>query len=161
MSGKGGRRCPYKECYLPDNNAKYWIQMAYLLVSGLYLVMDEKAFTFFSILMFTAPILLDLASTTLNGRAYNFIYKAYIFMNAAIAVFCLSGMFGFFVDAGGSFSVKEGSMILEGVNIPKKWFLWPLVAELFIPIMMYNACPTKKTREIIEYGREQRKAGSL
>lgn len=135
--------------------------MAYLLVSGLYLIIDETEFTFFAILMFTAPILLDLTSTTLNGVAYDAIRKVYIVMNAAIVVFCFTGMFGFFIDMGNSFSVKETSMFLSGMSIPKKWFLWPLGAELVIPIIMYNACPTKKTKKIIEYGRERRKAGNV
>ena len=160
MSSKGGRKCPYKECYLPNNNKKYLYQFVYLLVSGLYLLVDENEFTFFAILMFTAPILLDLVSTELDGKLYRFFSGLYITINTALAVFSFAGMFGLFVDVGNAFAITEKAMLLANASCPKKFLLIPLTIDLFIPLMMYHACPSKNNRLIIECAREQRKVGS-
>lgn len=161
MSGKGGKKCPYGECYLPDNNNKYWLQLAYLSISVLILIKDETAFTFFSLLMFTAPILLDLTSTKLNGKVYNVLNKIYILLNSVIAVFCFSGMFGLFVDNGTAFALSEGTILSAEMSMEKRYLLIPLVLDLIIPIIMHNACPSKNSKEIIEIVRQQGKVGNV
>lgn len=154
---KGGRKCPYKECYLPDNNNKYWVQLVYLIISVAILIKNEKEFTFFSLLMFTAPILMDLTSTRFEGKLYNAIGNGYIILNTVIAVFCLLGMFGLFVDNGSTFSVDESAMVFAGAQMEKKTLLWPMVLDLLIPTVMYNACPSKRAKKILE--KQQRKVG--
>lgn len=161
MNKKRDRKCPFDECYLPDNNSKYTIQLLYLMVSGLFLIKDSKEFTFFSILMFVAPILLDLVYTTLKGKAYNVISKIYIGFNSLIVVFCVVGMYGVFVDKGSTFAVSDTVMIYPGLSFDKKFLLIPMAVDLFIPIMMHRACPSKKTKQMVEYGRERRKAGNV
>lgn len=151
------RKCPYEECYLPDNNTKYLIQFAYLFASGLFLIKDSKEFTFFSVLMFVAPILLDLVYTRFKGKLYTIINWIYIALNSCIAVFCFAGMFGFFVDNCDSFAIADSAMVFSGLTFGKKLLLIPMVVDLLIPIMMHRACPSKKTKEMVEFGREHRK----
>lgn len=161
MSGKKARKCPFEECYLPDNNVKYIIQAVYLLVSCIFLIKDSSEFTFFSVLMFVAPILLDLVYTKFDGKLYAYISRFYITINTAIAVFCFTGMCGFFVDKGTSFAIHSSSMIWPGVSFAKRVLLVPMIIDLLIPVMMHRACPCKKTKEFVEFGREHRKAGSV
>jgi hypothetical protein len=121
---------------------------------------DETEFTFFAILMFTVPVLLDLVSTELDGKLYIGISKIYITINTCLAIFSFAGMFGFFVDMGNVFAVAEKSMIFPGSSFSKKYLLLPLAVDVLIPVMMYHACPSKKTKRIIEHGHDQRKVGS-
>ena len=161
MAGKDGRSCPYRECFLPENNNKYWVQLAYLCVSMLFLISNEKEFTFFSLLMFTAPILLDLTSTTIDGILFKWIFWIFSAMNAVIAVFCVSGMFGVFEDAGSAFVVTGTSMLFPEMSIDKRLFLVPLILNVCIPVMMVFACPTKSSKKVVNRVREERKAGSV
>lgn len=157
---KKERKCPYDECYLPDNNAKYIIQLVYLAVSALFLIKDCKEFTFFSVLMFIAPIILDLVYTTFKGKLYTIISYLFLFTNTCIALFCFAGMFGFFVDNESTFAINNNSMLLPGMIIDKKLLLVPMFINLMIPMMMHKACPTKKTKAMVKFGREHRKAGN-
>lgn len=159
MSGKRATKCPYEECYLPNNNVKYFVQLAYLIVSFLFLIKDSKEFTFFSLLMFVAPILLDLVYTHFRGKLYRTVSIFYIVINVAIGLFCFAGMFGFFVDMEEAFAVSETSLFLPKACFSKKVLLVPMALDLLIPAMMHKACPTKKSKAIVEFGREQRKAG--
>lgn len=156
---KGGRKCPYKDCYLPDNNNKYWVQFVYLIISVAVLIKNEKEFTFFSLLMFTVPIVLDLTSTSFNGWVYKVIGLGFIILNTAIAVFCLLGMIGFFVDDGSTFSVGTSVMVFAGKKFDKKLLLWPMVSDLFIPVVMYSACPSKRMKKVFDIQQQQRKVG--
>lgn len=161
MNKKRDRKCPFEECYLPDNNTKYIIQLAYLFASMLFLIKDSKEFTFFSVLMFVAPILLDLAYTTFKGKIYATLSTVFITVNACIAVFCFTGMFGFFVDSGETFAINANAMVWPGWEFDKKYLLIPMVIDLLIPIVMHKACPSKKSKAMVEFGREHRKAGNL
>jgi len=74
-------------------------------------------------------------------------------------VFCLLGMFGLFIDNGGSFAVDSSAMVFAGIQIEKKVLLIPMVLDVLIPAVMYNACPSKRTKKIIEASQQQRKVG--
>lgn len=159
MSDKGNRKCPYIKCYLPDDNKKYIVQFGYLALSIVFLIKDSAEFTFFSILMFTAPILIDLISTDLKGKIFNSIKNLYILVNGGFVVFCIAGLGGFFIDDVNNFSIIKSAMILPGASFDKKYLLIPMVFDLLIPITMFYACPSKKMKETIKQGRQQRKAG--
>ena len=154
-------RCEYGVCYLPDNNNRYWWQLVYLLISAAYLAADRSQFTFVSLFMFTVPIILDLISADFPIKIYNCIKKVYLVLNVAIGIFCMLGMFGAIIDDGVTFAVSPESMLFSNVGIEKTAFLVPLLIDLFIPIMMRNASPSKNTKWIIEQSREQRKVGSV
>lgn len=160
MCNNSKQNCPYEECYLPDNNVKYIIQFVYLIASGLFLIKKSEEFTFFSVFLFIAPILLDLVYTRFRGKLYTTINWFYIIINASIALFCFAGMFGFFVDGGEFFAVSGEAMVCAGKMFKKKCLLIPMTIDLLVPVMMHRACPSKKTKEMVEFGREHRKAGS-
>lgn len=159
MSGKKGHKCPYAECYLPDNNRKYWVQLVYLLVSILLLVKNPKECTFFSLLMFTAPILIDLASTELRGKLFKAIQIVFLVINVALIAFCAAGLGGLFLDNRKNFYIRSTAMLLPGQIIDKRFFLIPMFLDLLVPAVMFYACPSKKVKEIIMFGQKQRKEG--
>lgn len=159
MSGKRGPKCPYAECYLPDNNRKYWVQLVYLLVSILLLVKNPKECTFFSLLMFTAPILIDLSSTELRGKLYRVIQIVFLILNILLIVFCVAGLGGVILDNSKNFLVCSTAMFFSGQRIDKRFFLIPMFLDLLVPVVMFYACPSKKARGIIVTGQKQRKDG--
>ena len=161
MSRKKERLCEYDTCYLPDNNNKYWLQFVYLLFSGLYLISDKTAFTFFALLMFTVPIILDLASSNFPVKLFRVINNFYLTVNSVIICFCGLGMVGVFIDTGDCFCFSEKSLLMPGMGFEKTILLVPLTVNMLIPVLMYNASPSKKTRWIIKQSRERRKVGSL
>ena len=152
--------CEYKECYLPENNNKYIVQFGYLLFSGIYLIADKEEFTFFSLLMFTLPIILDLVYNSFPVKLYKKINTLYLFINIVIGIFCFMGMVGIFVDSGDGFYFSDNSLLLPGKGFEKKYLLFPLCANMLIPIMMYYANPSKSTKWLIKRGRERRKVGN-
>lgn len=148
VSNQKGRRCPFKSCILPDNNARYWIQFIYLIISTTFLALDIKKFTFFTILMYTAPIVMDLTSTYSESKGYVFGKTVFLTLNALYVVFCIVGAGGFFVDMGESVKVVETSMVFAGRVISKYPLFYGLIPDIIIPVMMYFACPTKKTMKV-------------
>jgi len=50
-------------------------------------------------------------------------------------------------------------MVFAGIQIEKKVLLIPMVLDVLIPAVMYNACPSKRTKKIIEASQQQRKVG--
>lgn len=160
MREKKETLCEYKECYLPENNNKYKVQFGYLLFSGVYLIADKTEFTFFSLLMFTLPIILDLVYNSFPVKLYKKINNFFLIVNIAIGIFCFMGMVGIFVDNGEGFYFSNNSLLLPGKGFTKEYLLFPLAANMTIPIMMYYANPSKSTKWLIKRGREQRKVGS-
>lgn len=152
--------CAYEECHLPENNNKYWYQLVYLIVSIFILLRNNSDFTFYSLFMFTSPILLDLIFVHFDGKLYRVIKIVYIIVNTALAVICLVGMFEFLVDNGNTFAVVADAIILQEINIRKSWLAIPMGADLLIPVIMVFACPTKRSKEMSEFLRECGKEGT-
>jgi hypothetical protein len=141
--------CPYEECYLPDNNNKYWVQVVFLVISGTVLIAKKSDFTFFSILMFVAPSVMDLIGTKLRSRIYNVIRRIFVTLNVVIIVFCACGLAGFFVDGGETFYISAEAVILGGVGFNKKYILFLMLANLVSPILMITASPCKKSKVML------------
>lgn len=148
MANGKNRKCPFNECLLPDNNKKYVIQFIYLIVSAALLATDVSQFTFFSILMFTVPIVIDLASTDSKSKVYTVIRWLFLALNLLYVAFCIAGMGGFFVDKRESFEVVNTALIFPQKVIPKITLFYVLASDLVIPVMMLFACPTKKILKV-------------
>ena len=142
-------KCAYNECMLPNDNSKYAIQFFYLFVSIFFLFKSASSFTFFAILMYSAPILLDLAYSGMNNVFFKVVKCIFLI------VFCFLGLFGFAIDNGDSFQIASSSLILPNYYIKKVKLAKPLLAELIVPISMFFGSPNKKsnkrTREAIEF----------
>ena len=146
--------CPYDQCYLPNNNSKYFAQGIYLIISTMYLFKSQEEFTFFAILLYTVPIFLDILTVEFRARFYKVIARIYVVLNVALVIFCVLGMSGLFVDGGESFLVVDTAMFLSEAAISKRMLIWPMAANIFIPFLMYNGCPCKQTKWILE-GRKE------
>ena len=149
MSDNTGVICAYNGCMLPANNRRYLIQFIYLAISVIFLFRDSGAFTFFAVMMYVFPILLDLAASPLRGKVFKTIRYVLVAANALALVFCLSGLFGFFIDDGEAFSIVKTAMIGPGLSFSKKKLIVPMVIELLVPIILYFGSPTKKSMHVI------------
>lgn len=144
-------KCAYNECMLPNDNSKFAIQFFYLLVSILFLFKSASSFTFFAILMYTAPILLDLVYTGMSNIIFRIVKTVFLVFNAFLIVFCFLGLFGFIVDRGSSFQVASTSLIIPNFYVDKVELAKPLLAELIVPVSMFFGSPNKRAKAAIEY----------
>ena len=155
----GQKICSYKECQLPDNNKKFIVQLIYLGLSIFVLNKSAHEFTFYSVIMFTAPILLDLWSSQFNGRLYEFIRILFLILNGFVAMLCAAGMFGLLADCGDTFVVVPSAIVGAEYVIYKRHLIYLMLADLLIPIIMAVACPTKAMKEVSDFIAETRKDG--
>lgn len=155
-SGKN-RKCPFNECFLPDNNKKYLVQIVYLVISTGLLAIDVTRFTFLSILMYTFPVVIDLVSTDADLKAYSIIKWLFVCVNALYVAFCVLGMGGYFIDSGDVITIVETAIIFPAKIIKKNYLFYGLIPDVVVPVMMFFACPTKKSlkvqRQAVEIGR--------
>lgn len=151
MSRGNTIRCAYNECMLPDNNSKFLIQLFYLVISICFLFKSSSDFTFFAILMYTAPILLDLIYAGMHGIVFRVIKGVFITFNAVIIAFCFLGLFGVVVDLGDKFQVIETALLLSAYSIEKKKLVYPLLFELLVPISMFIGSPNRNAKKAVEF----------
>lgn len=140
--------CPYKICPLPESNKKYLVQLAYLFFSFIFLIRSSDEFTFFSLALFTAPILIDLFSSEIRGKLFLFLRYVFIFINVVVFAFCICGLFEFLEDNQDRFSVTAKALLFSGFSIQKVWFACVILCDLLIPVMLYFASPTKVTQRV-------------
>lgn len=145
------RVCQFDQCYLPDNNKRFCFQLAYLFIGLGVLVKNPSEFTFFSLLLYTAPILLDLISTDLKGKLFKGLRIGYIVFNGIIVTFCLLGVFGFLTDENTVFKVVATSLVFPGLSIEKTKLAYPMMIDILIPVVLYVACPNKSMKKVIDF----------
>lgn len=151
MTGGKKIKCAYPECMLPESNTKYLIQIFYLSISILFLFKSSSDFTFFAILMYSAPVLLDLAYSGMKGVVWGTIKFIFIVLNGVVVSLCFLGLFGVLIDADNSFEVVETALLFPGVSIEKKELVIPMFFELLVPVSMYIGSPTKNTKKAVEF----------
>ena len=143
-------KCAYSECMLPSNNARYFVQLCYLILSILFLFKSSNEFTFFSIFMYSVPVLIDLLFCTMQGKIFTTIKYCFIVFNAVIILFCLLGLIGGLKDTGAEFQVVETSLILASLKIQKTKFIVPMLLELIVPCSLFFGSPNQRSMHIVE-----------
>lgn len=151
MAGGKKIKCAYPECMLPESNTKYLIQIFYLSVSILFLYKNSSDFTFFAILMYSAPILLDLAYSGMKGWVWGTVKFVFIVLNGVVVSLCFLGLFGVLIDANNSFKVVETALLFSGVSIEKEDLAIPMLFELLVPVSMYIGSPTKNAKKAVKF----------
>ena len=111
----------------------------------------HQVLLFFAILMYTAPILLDLVYTGMSNIIFRIVKTVFLVFNAFLIVFCFLGLFGFIVDRGSSFQVASTSLIIPNFYVNKVELAKPLLAELIVPVSMFFGSPNKRAKDAIEY----------
>lgn len=145
-------RCPYKECYLPENNNKYFGQFVYLVISLGVLIGSPEQFNFFSLALYIAPILLDLIGTSVDkGNILRIIFTV---LNIILLIFVLLGMFQLIDDNGSTFSVIESALLFSGFSIKKGWLALALLPNVAIPLVFWIGAPCKKKKQRMQEMKE-------
>lgn len=137
--------CPYEECGLPTSNWKYSVQAVYLLACFCVLIKNSIEFSFVSMGLFAAPILLDLCSTELFGKWFKGFRKIFISYNTVIICFCIFGIIGILQDNNNIFIVPSNALIFADYWISKTVFVVLLLPDLIVPLVLRVACPTKQS----------------
>lgn len=139
-----------KQATLPETNTKFILQAVFLAFSLIFLLSDAKSFTFFAILMFAAPILIDLCCCCTNSKLGRVLRVIYLVLNAAIVFMCVLGLCGALIDSGDAFSTLATSMILPGRSFSKKHLILPLLLEVGVPITLHVCSPSIVQNELID-----------
>lgn len=141
-------KCPYAVCQLPDNNKRYIFQFIYILVGILVLLSEPENFTYFQMLLFISPILMDVVcSGPKNPLAY-FIRWAVGIVDAIIILICFLGLGGVIVQDTTSYSLIETMLLFGGIKFKKSVIATLLIVNLIIPVIYYTYSPCKAAIEI-------------
>ena len=135
---------------LPETNTRFILQAVFLAFSLIFLLRDAKSFTFFAVLMFAAPILIDLCCFHTSSKLGRALRALYIVLNAAIVFMCALGLCGALIDSGDEFSTLATSMILPGLSFSKKHLVLPLLFEVGVPVTLHICSPSIAQNELID-----------
>lgn len=149
-------KCEYNECKLPKTNRRFLIQTIYLIISALIFLKNAEDFTFFPILMYTAPIIIDLCYNDVEIKFIEIIKWFFIALNLILGIFCILGWNGIIIDNGDSFSLVETALIDVDFVINKHWLFWPLCSNILVPIIFFFGCPTQKVNKVIKFFRKEK-----
>lgn len=141
---KRTRKCEYTECMLRDNNNNYILQFVYLLPATLVFILDVRQFTFFAIILYVAPIIIDTWCTNSNNPKLNIVIKAFFWVNLSIAVICFIGLSGIIENRDTYFVIGEFAADFSGKQLEKRACVKLFLADLAVPIMLYIGSPCKK-----------------
>lgn len=141
-------KCAYDKCQLPDNNKRFILQGIYVIIGTLILFGKSENFTFFQIILFIAPILIDILSSgsdSLPVRGARIIIGG---LDVLVIIFCLVGLGGYVTDNGNSFSLVNTMLLFGGFELRKDTIGIILMANIAIPFIYYNTSPCKNVKAI-------------
>lgn len=142
--------CEHNGCKLPKNNYRYLWQFVYTFVGLTILLLREEDFTFFQIFLFTVPILIDIAYSTLESKIMNAVRIVFCIGNAIILVLCMLGLVGAIVDTGSSFAIN-----LEVLNfkfeLPKTTMAVIMGPNLAVPLIYFGCSPCRNNEGMLSF----------
>lgn len=153
-------KCHYESCQLPDNNKRYIMQGAYILIGIFVLLSRPENFTFFQTMLFTCPILIDIVCAGPTNRLSMIVRWIIGVADSLIIIACVLGLGGVVVQTATSYSIVESMLLFGGLAISKTAVAILLVANLIIPVVYYVWSPCKtsmKEKKELMMKREVRK----
>ncbi|MCI2106158.1 MAG: hypothetical protein LKK00_05490 [Intestinimonas sp.] len=146
---KKAKKCGYgyAECRLRENNNGYILQFVYLLPATLVFILDIRQFTFFAIILYTAPIIIDTWCADSINSKLNVCIKLFFWINLIIAIVCVVGLAGIIKDDGAYFIIGDFAAGFSGAQIDKRLCAKLFLFELIAPVMFYIGCPCKKNMD--------------
>ena len=152
MSPKNERKCIYSNCMIPENNNRYWAQLAFLFLALLILTINQEQFTLTAIMVFIVPEMIDLIYCQIDNKACHVMRWIFGIYNAFIIIVCFAGFAGALVDKGTYFEIS--SMYITG-TISKQLCGWFLAADILIPVMYAISSPCLKQLETHKKAEQQ------
>lgn len=147
-------RCPYEQCYLPENNNRFLVQLIYLIVSLCVLIQAPEQFNFFSLFLYLVPILMDLICSPVTGKILRSVRRLFIGCDAVLLTFVLLGMLQIIEDTGPDFCVVGSALVFSGLTVSKRSLCWVLMFNLMIPVMYWVGSPSKRRKEQMQEMKE-------
>lgn len=141
-------KCSYEACQLPDNNNRFIFQAIYICVGIFVLISNPENFTYFQIMLFIAPVLIDIACSGPANNLARVVRWAIGFLDVIILIICFLGLGGIVVQDLDSYLVVESMIFFGGFQIPKELIAVFLIVNLSIPIAYYICSPCKQSAKI-------------
>lgn len=141
-------KCTYDVCQLPDNNKRFILQGAYILIGILVLFSRPENFTFFQTMLFTFPILIDVVCCGPTNPVSLTIRWIVGVIDVLITIACVLGLDGIVVQTPTCFRFVESMLLFGGAEISKNFIAVLLFLNLMIPIAYYHYSPCKNSAKI-------------
>ena len=142
-------KCNPKICsFLPDNNNRFICQFVYLTAGILVLFAAPENFTFFQVLLFIVPILIDIICSGPNSKLVKVIRWIIGIIYVLLVINCAIGLGGYIVDFENRFEVVKSMLIFGGLSARKEVIGIFLMINILIPISYFVSSPCKKTANI-------------
>lgn len=142
-------KCKYDQCQLPDNNRRYILQAVYIVIGILVLCSSEETFTFFQMMLFTAPILIDIACANPGGLPLEIVRWFVGIIDAAIVILSVLGLGGVVTIDAEKVSFISTMVLLGGVSISKRLVSILLFTNLIVPIAYYVGSPCRSVGAMV------------
>lgn len=150
-NSKSKRVCAHDECKLNENNNIRMWQLAYLGICFLALTCKFEEFGSLSIFLYVMPIIIDLFYLNMSKIIFLKLIKTIlIVLNLFLLAVCLYIFIGGLAVNEDTFQFSHNVMFLKNLVIEKKYIVAMMFLDLSVPIIYYNAAPSKKTTRIIE-----------
>ena len=132
------------DCMLPEKNTHYGVYLVYLLFCYFGLLQNNNSFTFASILMYLAPLFIDLLSIKAKAKTYMIFRRIFLWFNGIGLAFSGLGLLGFLVDNTTTFEVLQTAILFGELAVKKEIICWILLAEFAVPVILWFGRPTKE-----------------
>lgn len=145
--------CYYGRCWLPKDNKKYFWQMLIIGFSAIVLFIAEESFTFFPLLLFASPVMLDLVNTELKSKTYNVVRVLFEILNGVLLLCSFLGFAGVLVDTGSCFAFPSTFMFWPGLAIEKRCIGIISILDIAVPLIFWISAPCQKALRTLEEDR--------
>jgi hypothetical protein len=118
-------------------------QAIYIIIGLCVLLSSAETFTFFQLMLFTAPILIDIVCTNPGGLPMEIVRWGVGTIDAAIVVLSLLGLGGIVVLDADKVSFISTMLIFGGVSFSKEIVGGLLLVNLVVPVAYYHGSPCR------------------
>lgn len=143
--------CPlFGSCKLPNNNHNYIIQFIYLFIAYLFLIKDIDDFTAINIVLFIAPIAIDLCFSRKCKGFPRILQIALYIVVIGVLIIGFSATFGFLEVTHTEFVVSKNAVLFSGWSLTKRLLAGILLIPLCTPAILAIGIPTVKDANAIQ-----------
>lgn len=149
--GNYNASCHYGQCQLSKDNRKYVCQVIFFIISIGILLKNRNDFSFLSIFLFVAPIMVDILTTDLKkSKTCTAIRWIFGFLNAVLLIGCFFGFANVIIDSGDYFTLLSTFMFFGGISIKKEGVALALAIDILVPVVFFFGVPSQATLRMLE-----------
>ena len=139
----------------------YGWQMGFLFLNLLYIVKDITQLNALALSLYAIPIIIDLKNESFDNTLFRFFKIIVISINLGLVISLIALSFtGVVIDTKTHFEVVATSYWLSGVKLDKGIWLYVMILDLFIPLILRISIIDEKDTLIEEVIKGRKKEDS-